>query len=60
MDLAAAKKEESIYVGDNLVVDILGSQNVGIDGLYFNPEKKEHNENVAFEISCLSHIMEIL
>ena len=60
LDLAAAKKEESIYVGDNLVVDILGSQNVGIDGLYFNPEKKEHNENVAFEISCLSHIMEIL
>jgi putative hydrolase of the HAD superfamily len=60
LDLAVAKKEESIYVGDNLVVDILGSQNVGIDGVYFNPDKKEHNENVSFEISCLSQIMGIL
>ena len=60
LDLAAAKKEESIYIGDNLVVDILGCQNFGIDGIYFNPDKKEHNENVAFEISSLREIMEIL
>ena len=60
LDTAAATKEESIYIGDNLVVDILGCQNFGIDGIYFNPEKKKHEENVVFEISCLSQIMEIL
>ena len=60
LDVAEATKEESIYIGDNLVVDILGCQNFGIDGIYFNPEKKKHEENVVFEISCLSQIMEIL
>ena len=60
LDVAEATKEESIYIGDNLVVDILGCQNSGIDGIYFNPDKKEHKENVSFEISCLSQIMEIL
>ena len=60
INLAKATKEESIYIGDDLVVDILACQNFGIDGIYFNPEKKEHKENVAFEISCLSQIKEIL
>tara|TARA_Y100000385_G_C12850367_1_gene532784 strand:+ start:28 stop:720 length:693 start_codon:yes stop_codon:yes gene_type:complete len=60
LDLANAKKSESIYIGDNLVVDILACQNYGIDGIYFNPKKVKHIEDVKFEISCLSQIMEIL
>ena len=60
LEMAAGTKEDSIYIGDNLVVDILGCENYGIDGIYFNPDKKEHNENISFEISCLSQIMEIL
>ena len=42
------------------MVDILACQNFGMKGIYFNPKKKEHKENVAFEISCLSQIKEIL
>ena len=60
LDVAEATKEESIYIGDNLVVDILGCQNFGIDGMFFNAERKGYNEKVSFEISCLSQIMEIL
>ena len=60
LELANAKKKECIYVGDNLVVDILACQNYGIDGIYFNPKKESHSEDVKFEISCLSQIMEIL
>ena len=60
LDLANAKRTESIYIGDNLVVDILACQNSDIDGIYFNPKKEKHNENVKFEISCLIQIMEIL
>ena len=60
LDLANAKHTESIYIGDNLVLDILACQNSEIDGMYFNPKKKRHNENVKFEISCLSQIIEIL
>ncbi len=60
LDLANANSDESIYIGDNLVVDIVACQNSDIDGIYFNPKKKQHNENVKFEISCLSQLMEIL
>jgi len=60
LDVAHAKNNESIYIGDNLVVDILACQNSCIDGLYFNPKKIRHKENVKFEISCLSQLMEIL
>ena len=60
LDLANAKNNESIYIGDNLEVDILACQDYGIDGLYFNPKKERHNQSVRFEISCLSQIMQIL
>tara|TARA_B100001250_G_scaffold352133_1_gene324709 strand:+ start:187 stop:879 length:693 start_codon:yes stop_codon:yes gene_type:complete len=60
LDLAKTTREESIYIGDNLVVDILACEAVGIDGIYFNPNRKPHNKNVSFEISCLSQLMEIL
>ena len=60
LELANAKRMESIYIGDNLIVDIIGCQNSGIDGMYFNPLKRPHEEDVRYEISCLSQIMEIL
>ncbi len=56
---ARASKSESIYVGDDLEVDILGCQNFGIDGVFFNPQKTPHNENVTYEISSLKQLMEI-
>ena len=60
LDLANAKNVESIYIGDNLVVDIVACQNSGIDGIYFNPEQKEHDETPRYEIKCLSELLEIL
>ena len=59
LNSAGATKKESIYLGDDLVVDILGCQNFGIDGVYFNPKKIEHRENPTFEIQCLSEIKKI-
>ena len=59
LDLANATNTESIYIGDNLIVDILGCQNTGIDGVYFNPKKVEHSENPKYEIECLSELMKI-
>jgi len=60
LSLADAKAYESIYIGDNLFVDIISCQDSGIDGIYFNPKSITHNENLNFEISCLSQLMEIL
>ncbi|OUV75988.1 MAG: noncanonical pyrimidine nucleotidase, YjjG family [Flavobacteriales bacterium TMED123] len=51
-----ASVEESVYIGDDLEVDVLGCQNCGIDGVYFNPKKIEHQENPKYEISCLSDL----
>ena len=56
IEMANTNKEESVYVGDNLVVDILGCQNFGMDGVFFNPEKENHTEKPKFEISCLSEL----
>jgi len=53
---AKTTSDESIYIGDDLEVDIIGCQNCGIDGVYFNPEKISHQENPSFEISCLSQL----
>ena len=47
---------ESIYIGDDLIVDIVGCQNCGIDGVFFNPLKEKHRESPKFEISCLSEL----
>jgi len=59
LETANAKSNESVYVGDDLEVDILGCQNCGIDGIYFNPKSENHTEKVAFEISCLSQLKEL-
>jgi putative hydrolase of the HAD superfamily len=51
---------ESLMIGDNLEADILGAKNAGIDQVFFNPERKRHNQKVTYEISCLSELMDIL
>ena len=53
---ADTSADESIYIGDDLIVDIIGCQNCGIDGVFFNPQKESHNENPKYEISCLSEL----
>ena len=60
LDIAGSTSKEALYIGDNLSVDILGCQNSGIDGVYFNPQKSSHSEDVRYEISCLSQLKEIL
>jgi putative hydrolase of the HAD superfamily len=60
LEKANALAHESIMIGDDLIVDVLGAKNVGMTAVYFNPGKKEHNENIAFEILCLSQIKQIL
>ena len=60
MRLAGASRKESLMIGDNLVADILGAKNVGIDQVYFNPEKNRHQERVSYEISDLGELPALL
>ena len=55
-----AKNYESIMIGDDLYADIQGASRAGIKGIYFNPEKIKHSENVWQEIGCLSELMNLL
>jgi len=57
---AKAIPEESIMIGDDLSVDILGAEAVGIQGVYFNPNRIAHKEYVVHEIFCLSELISLL
>ena len=56
-----ARKSESIMIGDDFEVDIMGAKDFGIDQVYFNPhgEKNELN-GITHEISSLLELKEIL
>ncbi len=57
---ANAVPEESLMIGDNLEVDILGAKNVGMDQMFFNVDKIPHNGEITFEISKLKEIVGLL
>jgi putative hydrolase of the HAD superfamily len=52
----SAFPDESIMIGDDLEVDILGARAVGIQGVYFNPEAKIHKEKLLLEIKLLNEL----
>ena len=60
LDKANVSAKESIMIGDDLPVDILGAKALGMPHIYFNPSKKNHSEEIDYEISCLSEIKNIL
>ncbi len=57
---AGAKRKESLMIGDNLQVDIVGARRVGLDQVFFNPDRVPHEEKVTFEISSLEQLRQIL
>lgn len=57
---ANARKGESIMVGDDLEIDIIGAKKFGMDQIYFNPNKNPHQTKVTFEVRELVEIKNIL
>lgn len=55
LNVANAKPNESIMIGDNYEADILGALNVGYDAIYFN----YNNENIDFKIKQVKELLEI-
>jgi len=55
LDLAKATAEQSLMIGDNLEVDILGALNFGIDAVCFN----YHKENIPNEIESINQLLEL-
>jgi len=55
-----AKKNESIMIGDDLEIDIIGAKKFGIDQVYFNRYKKSHKAKPTHEIHSLIELNKIL
>lgn len=60
MNQAKAKPEESVMIGDDFKVDILGAERVGMSAILFDPNR-EYNDRVhEWRIYSLDRIPEIL
>ena len=53
--MAAAKKENSIMIGDSIEADVLGALEFGIDAIYFN----ENHQAVDSNIKQINHLLEL-
>ena len=60
LSAANAKKAESLMIGDDLEIDILGAKNFGMDQVFYNADGVKHNEELTFEINTLQELMNIL
>ncbi|SDC17899.1 YjjG family noncanonical pyrimidine nucleotidase [Williamwhitmania taraxaci] len=54
-----AKVKNSIMVGDDLEIDIVGASNFGMKQVFFNPEKQKHNFHPTWEIVSLLELKHI-
>lgn len=60
LNIADAKVEESVMIGDAVDIDILGAINAGWDSIYFNPKGLPHDRKPTYEISHLEELTRIL
>jgi putative hydrolase of the HAD superfamily len=51
---------EAIMIGDNLITDIGGARGANIDAVFFNAERRTHQETLDFEISSLIELKHFL
>ncbi|MBC35480.1 MAG: noncanonical pyrimidine nucleotidase, YjjG family [Bacteroidetes bacterium] len=59
-DKASTNASESIMIGDDLKVDILGAKAIGMDQIYVNFTNYEHCQVITHEVDSLEKIKEIL
>lgn len=60
LQLAGAKRKESLMIGDNLIADCVGARNEGIDQVFFNPKSQRHTQSLTYEITTLTELLDIL
>jgi len=60
MNLAEAKPEDSVMIGDDLKVDIFGAERAGMSGILFDPHSKYNERAHEWRIQNLSRVPEIL
>lgn len=53
---AGTTRHKSLMIGDSLEADIVGAANAGMDTVFFNPFKSDHNHNPTYEIAQLNEL----
>lgn len=56
LGLAEAKKQESIMIGDDWIADVVGSQNYGLDVIFFDVYKENRQEE---GLKAITHLLQI-
>ena len=59
LNKANTNAKESVMIGDDIEADIIGSEAVGMQAIYFNPKKILHNQSKVNEINCLIQLKEL-
>lgn len=57
---ASTHKEACIMIGDDLMVDVHGAKDAGLDHVYFNRYSEPHNTDIMYEINDLLALKNIL
>ncbi len=60
LDVAGARKEESLMIGDSIEADIRGALGFGMDAIFFNALGVEKPDDVPVEIYGLKELMGML
>ena len=60
LEHTGASASTSLMIGDDLDVDIAGARAVAMDQVYFNPEAREHDHDVTFEVQTLGELGHLL
>ena len=60
MQQAGVTAKESLMIGDDIEGDINGAQALGLDQVFFNPQKKNHQAHPTYEIHSLLELKQIL
>ena len=58
-NVSGAKPSERVMIGDSLEVDCIAAEKIGMQAVFFNPEKKLENKKVSYEIAHLKELLEI-
>jgi putative hydrolase of the HAD superfamily len=60
LNKAEAIANESLMIGDEIEIDLLGARAVGLDQMFVNHHGKIHEESFTFEVKSLIEILDIL
>lgn len=60
LGLTKGELRNSLMIGDSLTADIQGAMNAGMDHVYFNPHKEQHDYNLQYEVASLDELLQII